>query len=150
MNQGTWWTPKTLRKEDTTHFVMNGRTVSIKVYSLCLLLQVTSALNYARMHQQIKFVINMINKIYAKEILKPSFYWYRWKSHKLRTTTRISNLLYSLGYVSINILQAWINLSYACSWFSMNLRTQTKPPLQLQKRNETSAKKRIYNRSIRS
>jgi hypothetical protein len=36
---------------------MNGRTVSIKVYSLCLLLQVTFALNHARMQQQIKIVM---------------------------------------------------------------------------------------------
>ena len=48
----------------------------------------------------------MINKIYAKVILKTILSLaYRKKSQKLWTTTCASNLLYSLGYVSTNILQ---------------------------------------------
>jgi hypothetical protein len=41
----------------------------------------------------------------------------------------ISNSLYSIGYVSTNVLQERINRSYACSWFGMNLQIRTKPPL---------------------
>jgi hypothetical protein len=40
--------------------------------------------------------------------------------------------LYSLEYVSTNILQERMNLSYACSWFDMNLQIQ-ESPLQLWK-----------------
>ena len=38
---------------------------------------------------------------------------------------RVSNSLYSLGYVSTNILQKRMNLSYAYSRFGMNLQTPT-------------------------
>ena len=41
-----------------------------------------------------------------------------------------ANLLYSLRYVFNNILQGWIKISYAYSWFGLNLHTQAKPPLQ--------------------
>jgi hypothetical protein len=47
------------------------------------------------------------------------------KSHKLWIKTHISNLLYSLEYVSINILQERMNICYAYLWFGMNLQTQT-------------------------
>ena len=45
MKQGSWWTPITLHKEDSS-FIMDERTISIKGHSLCLLLQVTFALSH--------------------------------------------------------------------------------------------------------
>jgi hypothetical protein len=54
---------------------MDERSVSIKVYLLRLLLQVTFALNHAKMQRTNKICYkNMINKSYAKVILIPSFH----------------------------------------------------------------------------
>jgi hypothetical protein len=48
----------------------------------------------------------------------------------------ILNSLYSLGYVSTNVLQERIIRSYDCSWFSMNLQIRAKPPLQFWNKEE--------------
>jgi hypothetical protein len=62
------------------------------------------------------------------------------------TTTHISNLLYSLGYVSFNMLQERMNPRYACSWFGMNLPNHHFSDGI----KEMSAIRRIYNRSTHS
>jgi hypothetical protein len=57
-------------------------------------------------------------------------------------------LVDSLGYVSINILQERMNIS-ACPWFGMNMRTQTKPPLQLwNKEKKMSAVKSTHSEEV--
>ena len=92
----------------------------------------------------------MINEIYAKVILKPSFHWYREKLQKIWTTTRVLNLLYTLGYVSTNILQEK-NKYMLC--LSMVWYGHAKPNHHFSdgtKKKETSATKRIYNKSTHS
>jgi hypothetical protein len=70
---------------------MDKRTVSTKVYSLCLLLQVIFALSHA--------CIKHDKHNYAKVILKSSFHWHRCNSPKLWTNNLCFKIVYSFGYV---------------------------------------------------
>jgi hypothetical protein len=63
----------------------------------------------------------LINKIYAKIIQKTHLFNSIQENYKVMDNNPVSNLLYSLKYVSTNTLQERVNLCCAYSWLGMNL-----------------------------
>jgi hypothetical protein len=67
MKQGIYELQQLCTKDSS--FIVQGRIVSIKYHSHCLLLQVTFALNHVKVPKK-----KRLNKSYAKVTQKPSLY----------------------------------------------------------------------------